>query len=114
LEDWIFCAEQFLVIVFVFFSLVFRSHRYARHKMRPIATQVAWSVCVCPLVTNVSPAKLAVCHVDSRGQRNYVLDGGRSHKGWGTLGDILGMPAVDILSVIHNRISQGDAALLYY
>jgi len=40
-------------------EVTFRPHRYAKHKMRSIAADVAWSVCVCLLDTSVSHAKTA-------------------------------------------------------
>jgi len=40
-------------------NIIVRPHHYAQYKMRPIATDVAWSVCLffCLLVTFVSRAK---------------------------------------------------------
>ena len=37
--------------------MIVRPHRNVQHNTRPIASNVAWSVCVCLLVTAVSPAK---------------------------------------------------------
>ena len=55
--------------------IIIRPRRYAQHKMRPIAIDVAWSVCVCVclLDTSMNPAKTdktdqdAVWIVDSGG-----------------------------------------------
>ena len=39
-------------------TITIRQHHYARHKMRPIVTDVSWLVCLsCLLVTTVSHTK---------------------------------------------------------
>ena len=72
-----------------------KPHRFAKYKMQPIATDVAWSVCVCLLVITISCAKVIEpiempmpfalwTRVEPR---NHVLGGGSEGEGavWGHL-----------------------------
>ena len=89
-------------------------HLYVWHKMRPIVTDVGWSVCL--LVTRVSHAESAeliemlfrIWNYD--GPQNHLLDGGpdppQGHRERGIFGKCVQwscMLMVSILSVIHKR-----------
>jgi len=43
--------------IFLYFLYIFKSRRYARHRMQPVTIDVAWSLCVCLLDTTMSYAK---------------------------------------------------------
>jgi len=50
-----------VLLILLFDTFISRPHRYAKHKMWPVATDVAWSLCLyvslLVLATTMSPTK---------------------------------------------------------
>jgi len=61
-----------VLLILLFDTFISRLHRYAKHKMWPVATDVAWSLCLyvslLVLATTVSPTKETYVRAQRKGQ----------------------------------------------